>query len=138
MGRDITQIFFTTSVSKELFMKPHIQEELIFFPSNWIGRKLLDETVGRKSIKTIGWSIMKYLFTVIIIILLPLSVYGVEWTVEYEMIHPDGKVKFVTVSVPTILKDHYWTLLEHVGRILKELGIILGVPFEFFGDIYHL
>ena len=59
---------------------------------------------------------MKYLFTVIIIFLLPLSVYGVEWTVEYEMIHPDGKVKFVTVSVPTILKDRYWKLPYLAGR----------------------
>ena len=46
--------------------------------------------------------IMKYLFTVIIIILLPLSVYGVEWTVKYEMIKPDsplGLIK-VTISIP--------------------------------------
>jgi len=46
--------------------------------------------------------IMKYLFTVIIIFLLPLSVYGVEWTVKYEMIKPDsplGLIK-VTISIP--------------------------------------
>ena len=45
---------------------------------------------------------MKYLFTVIIIFLLPLSVYGVEWTVKYEMIKPDsplGLIK-VTISIP--------------------------------------
>ena len=59
---------------------------------------------------------MKYLFTVIIIFLLPLSVYGIEWTVKYEMIHPDGKVKFVTVSVPTILKERYWKLPYLAGR----------------------
>jgi len=40
MGRDITQIFFTTSVSKELSIKHHIQEVLIFFLSNWIGKRL--------------------------------------------------------------------------------------------------
>ena len=45
---------------------------------------------------------MKSLFTVIIIFLLPLSVYGVEWTVKYEMIKPDsplGLIK-VTISIP--------------------------------------
>jgi len=47
---------------------------------------------------------MKYLFTVIIIFLLPLSVYGVEWTVKYEMIKPDsplGLIK-VTISIPKV------------------------------------
>jgi len=43
---------------------------------------------------------MKSLFTVIIIFLLPLSVYGVEWTVKYPMIQPDGSVKETKVSVP--------------------------------------
>ena len=45
---------------------------------------------------------MKYLFTVIIIFFLPLSVYGVEWTVKYEMIKPDsplGQIS-VTISIP--------------------------------------
>lgn len=48
--------------------------------------------------------IMKYLFTVIIIILLPLSVYGVKWTVKYEMIKPDsplGRIS-VTISIPKV------------------------------------
>jgi hypothetical protein len=38
MGRDITQIFFTTNVSKELSIKHLKKEELIFYLSNWIGR----------------------------------------------------------------------------------------------------
>ena len=59
---------------------------------------------------------MKYLFTVIIIILLPLSVYGIEWTVKYEMIHPDGKVKFVKVSLPTFLENHFWKIPYLAGR----------------------
>ena len=59
---------------------------------------------------------MKYLFTVIIIILLPLSVYGVGWTIEYEMIHPDGKVKFVKVSLPTFLKNDIWKIPYLAGR----------------------
>ena len=44
----------------------------------------------------------KIILSIIIIILLPLSVYGVEWTVKYEMIKPDsplGQIK-VTISIP--------------------------------------
>ena len=47
--------------------------------------------------------IMKSLFTVIIIFLLPLSVYGIEWTVKYEMIKTNGDLENVTVSVPNDL-----------------------------------
>ena len=46
---------------------------------------------------------MKYLFTVIIIFLLPLSVYGIEWTVKYEMTKTNGDIEFVTVSIPNEL-----------------------------------
>ena len=45
---------------------------------------------------------MKYLFTVIIIFILPLSVYGVDWTVKYEMIKPNGTWEDVTISIPKI------------------------------------
>ena len=44
----------------------------------------------------------KIILSIIIIFLLPLSVYGVEWTVKYEMIKPDsplGLIK-VTISIP--------------------------------------
>ena len=44
----------------------------------------------------------KIILSIIIIILLPLSVYGVEWTVKYEMIKPDsslGQIS-VTISIP--------------------------------------
>ena len=58
----------------------------------------------------------KIILSIIVIFLLPLSVYGVGWTIKYEMIHPDGKVKFVTVSVPTILKDNDWILPYLAGR----------------------
>ena len=44
---------------------------------------------------------MRHIFvSIIFFILLPFSVFGEEWTIKYEMIHPDGKVKFVTVSIP--------------------------------------
>ena len=44
----------------------------------------------------------KIILSIIVIILLPLSVYGVEWTVKYEMIKPNsplGLIK-VTISIP--------------------------------------
>ena len=56
---------------------------------------------------------MKYLFTVIIIILLPLSVYGIEWTVKYEMIKPNGSIELVTVSLPNEL---VWEIPYLAGR----------------------
>ena len=44
---------------------------------------------------------MKSLFAVILILLLPLSVYGVEWTVKYPMEQPDGSVIDTKISIPT-------------------------------------
>ena len=43
---------------------------------------------------------MKSLFTVIIILLLPISIYGVEWTVEYDMQQTDGSVKETKILIP--------------------------------------
>ena len=42
---------------------------------------------------------MKSLFTVIVILLLPMQIYGVEWTVKYPMIQPDGSVKETKISI---------------------------------------
>ena len=56
---------------------------------------------------------MKYLFTVIIIFLLPLSVYGIEWTVKYEMIKPNGSIELVTVSLP---KELVWEIPYLAGK----------------------
>ena len=56
---------------------------------------------------------MKYLFTVIITFLLPLSVYGIEWTVKYEMIKPNGSIELVTVSLP---KELVWEIPYLAGR----------------------
>jgi hypothetical protein len=41
--------------------------------------------------------IMKSLFTVIIIFLLPLSVYGIEWTVKYEMTKSNGDLENIKI-----------------------------------------
>ena len=45
---------------------------------------------------------MKSLFTVIVILLLPLSIYGIEWTVEYPMQQPDGSVEKTKISIPPL------------------------------------
>ena len=65
---------------------------------------------------------MKYLFTVIIIILLPLAVYGYEWKITYPMIQPDGSVKDTTIS-PT-LKDGIRKLPYLAGR--WSCGVMRG------------
>ena len=63
--------------------------------------------------------IMKSLFTVIIIFLLPLSVYGVEryspieWKVKYEMTKPNGDIEFVTVSIPN---EDLWEIPYLAGK----------------------
>lgn len=40
---------------------------------------------------------MRFLLTVIIILLLPMSIYGVEWKITYPMTQPDGSVKETTI-----------------------------------------
>ena len=50
----------------------------------------------------------KIILSIIVIFLLPISVYGVEWTVNYGMVQPDGTNKFVTVSLPTKFENHSW------------------------------
>ena len=57
---------------------------------------------------------MKSLFAVIIIFLLPLSVYGAEWTVKYPMIQPDGSVRSTKISIS---KDY---------KISRELPYLAG------------
>ena len=46
----------------------------------------------------------KIILSIIVIFLLPLSVYGVEWTVKYEMIKPDSPLGWisVTISIPKV------------------------------------
>ena len=56
---------------------------------------------------------MKSLLTVIVIILLSLSVYGFEWTVEYEMKKSDGSYEFVELTVPKF--EGSWELPNQVG-----------------------
>ena len=41
----------------------------------------------------------KIILSIIIIFFLPLSVYGVEWTVKYEMIKPDSPLGLIKVTI---------------------------------------
>ena len=58
---------------------------------------------------------MKSLLTVIVIILLPLSEYGFDWTVLYDMKKSDGSYEFLELSVPKVFKDGIWKLPNQVG-----------------------
>ncbi len=56
---------------------------------------------------------MKSLFTVILILLFPLSVYGIEWTVKYEITKTNGDIEFVTVSIPN---ESVWEIPYLAGK----------------------
>ena len=56
---------------------------------------------------------MKSLLTVIVIILLPLSVYGFDWTVKNDMEKSDGSYEILEVSVPKV--KGMWKLPNQVG-----------------------
>ena len=45
---------------------------------------------------------MKSLLTVIVLILLPLSVYSFDGTVKYDMKKSDGSIEFIEMSVPKV------------------------------------
>ena len=57
----------------------------------------------------------KIILSIIIIILLPLSVYGVEWTVKYEMIKPNSPLGPITVTI-SIPKVGYLEIPYLAGR----------------------
>ena len=55
----------------------------------------------------------KIILSIIVIFLLPISVFGFEWTVKYDMKKSDGSYEFVELSVP-IVKGN-WELPNQVG-----------------------
>ena len=57
----------------------------------------------------------KIILSIIVIILLPLSVYGVEWTVKYEMIKPNSPLGPITVTI-SIPKVGYLEIPYLAGR----------------------
>jgi len=57
---------------------------------------------------------MKHLLIILIsFLLLPISVFGVEWTVKYDMKKSDGSYEFVELSVPIV--EGLWKLPNQVG-----------------------
>ena len=58
----------------------------------------------------------KIILSIVVIFLLPISVKGVEWTVEYEMVQPEGTNKFVKVSLPTKFENLGWGIPYLAGR----------------------
>ena len=57
---------------------------------------------------------MKHLLIILIsFLLLPISVFGFEWTVKYDMKKSDGSYEFVELSVPKI--KGLWKLPNQVG-----------------------
>ena len=58
---------------------------------------------------------MKHLLIILIsIFLLPISVYGIDWTVSYHMKISDGSNEFLELSVPENINDE-WKLPNQVG-----------------------
>ena len=57
---------------------------------------------------------MKYLLIILIsIFLLPISVFGFDWTVSYDMKKSDGSIEFIEMSVPKV--KGMWKLPNQVG-----------------------
>ena len=57
---------------------------------------------------------MKHLIIIFSILLLPISVFGWDWTVKYDMKQSDVKYDTVILSVPKVIKS-FWTLPNQVG-----------------------
>ena len=55
----------------------------------------------------------KIILSIIVIFLLPISVYGFDWTVKYDMKKSDGSIEFLEVSVPKV--KGMWKLPNQVG-----------------------
>ena len=60
---------------------------------------------------------MKHLLIILSFLLLPISVYGFDWTVQYDMKKSDGSYEFVELSVPNIGGSNVtnWELPNQVG-----------------------
>ena len=56
----------------------------------------------------------KIILSIIVISLLPISVFGFDWTVSYDMEKSDVRYDTVELSVPTVING-FWTLPNQVG-----------------------
>ena len=57
---------------------------------------------------------MKHLLIILSILLLPISVFGWDWTVKYDMKQSDVRYDTVILSVPKVIKS-FWTLPNQAG-----------------------
>ena len=57
---------------------------------------------------------MKHLLIILSILLLPISAFGWDWTVKYDMKQSDVRYDTVILSVPKVIKS-FWTLPNQVG-----------------------
>ncbi len=57
---------------------------------------------------------MKQLLIILSILLLPISVFGWDWTVKYDMKQSDVRFDTIILSVPKVIKN-FWTLPNQVG-----------------------
>ena len=65
---------------------------------------------------------MKHLLILLIsILLLPISVFGFDWTVSYDMKKSDGSIEFMELSVPKVIKG-LWELPNLEGNWTCWLG----------------
>ena len=65
---------------------------------------------------------MKHLLILLIsILLLPISVFGFEWTVSYDMKKSDGRIEYLELSVPKVIKG-LWELPNQIGNWTCWLG----------------
>ena len=60
---------------------------------------------------------MKHSLIILSLLLLPISVFGFEWTVQYDMKKSDGSYEIVELSVPKILGSNVtnWELPNQIG-----------------------
>lgn len=48
---------------------------------------------------------MKHLLIIISFLLLPISVFGFDWTVSYDMKKSDGSIEYLELSVPKVTQS---------------------------------
>ena len=56
---------------------------------------------------------MTHLLILLSLLLLPISVFGFDWTVSYDMKKSDGSIEFIEMSVPKV--KGMWKLPNQVG-----------------------
>jgi len=59
-------------------------------------------------------NLVKHLLIILSILLHPISVFGFDWTVKYDMKQSDVRYDTVILSVPKVIKS-FWTLPNQVG-----------------------